>query len=223
VNSSERSTPGWPATPAAALAQLCAGNARFVGGTGVHPHQDAEHRAALAHTQRPYAVILACSDSRLAVEIIFDQGLGDLFVIRNAGHTIGPEVLGSVEYAVTVLRTPLIAVLGHASCGAVQAALETARSGTSPGGYVAAVVAGVAPSVELARSRSIDDVDGIVDVHIEHTVAELLQRSAAIAEAVRAGECNVVGMCYSLGDGQVTVVKGLAQAAQPSGQTPRSR
>ena len=89
-----------------------------------HPNQDAGHRAAVADGQHPFAVIVGCSDSRLAAEIIFDRGLGDLFVVRTAGHTAGPEVLGSVEYAVTVLGTPLVVVLGHDSCGAVQAARE---------------------------------------------------------------------------------------------------
>lgn len=212
-----------PTTPAAALAELWAGNSRFVSGTRVHPHQDAEHRAALASTQTPYAVILGCSDSRLAAEIIFDQGLGDLFVVRTAGHTIGPEVLGSIEYAVTVLRTPLVVVLGHNSCGAVQAALETLQSGTASVGYVAAVVAGVAPSVELAHRRSIDDVDGIVDVHIEHTATQLLSRSAALANAAETGDCAVVGLSYSLSDGRVKMLPAAAGSSHPAGQTPRSR
>ena len=116
--------------PARAYAELVAGNRRFVGGAPRHPNQDAGHRAAVADGQHPFAVIVGCSDSRLAAEIIFDRGLGDLFVVRTAGHTAGPEVLGSVEYAVTVLGTPLVVVLGHDSCGAVQAARESAATGT---------------------------------------------------------------------------------------------
>src|SRR5262247_2312937 len=104
-----------------ALAELRAGNDRFVTGTRVHPNQDAEHRAALANAQRPFAVVFGCSDSRLAAEIIFDRGLGDLFVVRTAGHIIGPEVLASIEYGVTILGATLVVVLGHDSCGAIQA------------------------------------------------------------------------------------------------------
>src|SRR5258705_14009494 len=110
-----------PTTPADALNELLAGNQRFVTGTRIHPHQDAEHRASLAFEQQPFAVVFGCSDSRLAAEIIFDRGLGDLFVVRTAGHIIGPEVLASIEYGVTILGAPLVVVLGHDSCGAVQA------------------------------------------------------------------------------------------------------
>src|SRR5258708_31754360 len=109
----------WPATPAAALDLLMQGNKRFVTGNRLHPHQDADRRTALAPGQRPFAVLFGCSDSRLAAEIIFDQGLGDLFVVRTAAHVVGPEVLGSIEYAIATLDTPLVAVLGHDSCGAV--------------------------------------------------------------------------------------------------------
>lgn len=217
------SEPGRPTTPAAALAELCAGNSRFVSGTRIHPNQDAEHRTTLASAQAPYGVIFGCSDSRLAAEIIFDQGLGDLFVVRTAGHTVGPEVLGSIEYAVMVLHTPLVVVLGHNSCGAVEAAAEAVRSETSPGGYIAAVTNGVAPSVRQAQRLHIEDVDGIVDVHIERTVTELPQQSALLAGAVAAGKCAVVGMSYSLSDGRVRVVSGLSNATQAAGQTPRSR
>src|SRR5437588_3728996 len=141
------------ATPEAALAELRAGNERFVAGTRIHPNQDAEHRAALASVQTPFAVVFGCSDSRLAAEIIFDRGLGDLFVVRTAGHTIGPEVLGSVEYAVTILHTPLVVVLGHSSCGAVQAARDAEAGGTRPDGHVGALVDAVIPSVRRAGAE----------------------------------------------------------------------
>src|SRR5258708_6615637 len=97
-----------PGSPADPLAELLAGNQRFVSGTRVHPHQDAEYRASLAAAQRPFAVLFGCSDSRLAAEIIFDCGLGDLFVVRTAGHIIGAEVLASIEYGVPHLRAPLL-------------------------------------------------------------------------------------------------------------------
>lgn len=193
-------------SPDQALAELWAGNHRFVTGTCNHPNQDAEHRAALADAQTPFAVVLGCSDSRLAAEIIFDRGLGDLFVVRTAGHTVGTEVLGSIEYAVTMLRVPLVVVLGHKSCGAVQAARDAVTRGVSPDGHLGAVVDAVVPSVRRANARGIDDVDGIVDVHIERTVDQVLSYSAPLAAAVDAGRCVLVGMSYHLGAGRVGVV-----------------
>src|SRR5262245_20228015 len=110
-------------TPEEALTELIAGNRRFVTGARIHPHQDAERRAAVAVLQRPFAVVFGCSDSRLAAEIIFDRGLGDLFVVRTAGHIVGGEVMASLEYGVAVLGATLVDVLGHESLGAVAATL----------------------------------------------------------------------------------------------------
>lgn len=200
-----------PSTPANALAELLAGNRRFIDGRRIHPHQNAEHRAAVAEGQSPFAVIFGCADSRLAAEIIFDRGLGDLFVVRTAGQTFGPEVLGSIEYAVAVLHTPLVVVLGHSSCGAVTAARDAASSGEKPSGHIGALVEGVLPSVEVAAERGVHDVDGIVDVHIQCTTELLLQRSRTLADAVAAGRCAVVGMSYQLAAGQVRVVTPVPQ------------
>jgi carbonic anhydrase len=204
----ERRPDGPPATPAHALAELHAGNHRFVTGTRIHPNQDAEHRAALADAQTPFAVIFGCSDSRLAAEIIFDRGLGDLFVVRTAGHTIGPEVLGSIEYAITILHTPLVLVLGHNSCGAVQAARDAVIRGTPPSGHLRAIVDAIVPSVRLASAQGIDDVNRIVDIHIQRTVDQLQDESAALATAVASGHCAVVGMSYQLGAGRAHLVTG---------------
>ncbi|MGW5669485.1 carbonic anhydrase [Micromonospora sp. NPDC003776] len=206
-----------PTTPEQALAELYAGNRRFVTGAPRHPNQDAGHRTAVADGQHPFAVIVGCSDSRLAAEIIFDRGLGDLFVVRTAGHTVGPEVLGSVEYAVTVLGTPLIVVLGHDSCGAVQAARESVRTGTSPAGHLGALVDAVAPSLLRAGREGVEDVDGIVDIHIAQTVEAMLARSAVLAEQVSAGRCGVVGMSYRLSAGEVrTVAEVPARTPKPA-------
>jgi carbonic anhydrase len=204
--SAGRQPDGSPMTPVDALVELHAGNHRFVTGTRIHPNQDAEHRTALAGAQAPFAVIFGCSDSRLAAEIIFDRGLGDLFVVRTAGHTVGPEVLGSIEYAVTILHTPLVVVLGHNSCGAVQAARDAVDHGTRTSGHLRAVVDAVVPSVHLAKTQHIDDVDGTVDIHIRRTVDQLRHHSETLAEAVAAGRCAIVGMSYQLGPGQVRVV-----------------
>ncbi|MEU4642037.1 carbonic anhydrase [Micromonospora sp. NPDC023814] len=199
-----------PGGPEQALAELQAGNRRFVTGTPRHPNQDAGHRAAVADGQHPFAVIVGCSDSRLAAEIIFDRGLGDLFVVRTAGHTVGPEVLGSVEYAVTVLRTPLVVVLGHDSCGAVQAARTADATGTSPAGHLGAVVDAVVPSLRRAAAEGVDDIDRIVDIHIAQTVEAMLDRSAVLAAEVAAGRCAVVGMSYRLAAGEARAVTAVS-------------
>ncbi|WNM41412.1 carbonic anhydrase [Micromonospora halotolerans] len=208
-----------PTTPEQALAELYAGNHRFVTGAPRHPNQDAGHRAAVADGQHPFAVIVGCSDSRLAAEIIFDRGLGDLFVVRTAGHTAGPEVLGSVEYAVTVLGTPLVVVLGHDSCGAVQAAREAVRTGTSPSGHLGAVVDAVAPSLLRAGREGVEDLDGIIDIHIAQTVEALLARSTVLADEVAAGRCLVAGLSYRLSAGEVRTVA-QAPAPAPAGAVP---
>ncbi|MER7165347.1 carbonic anhydrase [Micromonospora sp. NPDC000207] len=195
-----------PETPQEAFAELQAGNERFVDGTPRHPNQDAGHRAAVAGEQHPFAVIVGCSDSRLAAEIIFDRGLGDLFVVRTAGHTTGPEVLGSVEYAVTVLHTPLVVVLGHDSCGAVAAAGAVAAGGLRPAGHLGAVVDAVLPSLRHAAAQGIVDPAGIIDVHIAQTVNELVGDSAVLAGEIAAGRCAVVGMSYQLNAGRVRTV-----------------
>ncbi|SCE78980.1 carbonic anhydrase [Micromonospora mirobrigensis] len=193
-------------SPERALDELRAGNRRFVAGAPYHPNQDADRRAAVAGGQDPFAVILGCSDSRLAAEIIFDRGLGDLFVVRTAGHTAGPEVLGSVEYAVSVLHTPLVVVLGHDSCGAVQAARQAVATGTQPPGHLGAVVDAVLPSLRRAAEAGVEEIDEIVDIHIAQTVQALLTNSATLAEAVAAGRCAVVGMSYRLSAGEARTV-----------------
>ncbi|WP_025616894.1 carbonic anhydrase [Salinispora cortesiana] len=206
-----------PVGPRAAVAELHAGNRRFAAGTPGRPHQDVGRRVALAEGQQPFAVVLGCSDSRLAVELIFDRGLGDLFVVRTAGHAVGPEVLGSIEYAVTALGAPLVVVLGHESCGAVQAARSAEATGAPVAGHLRAVVEAVLPSVRRAEAAGITDLDRIVDQHVQQTVAVLLDRSAAVAAAVAAGTCAVVGMSYQLTTGAVRTVTevGLAASSTP--------
>jgi len=191
-----------PATPSEALHELLAGNERFVTGTRVHPHQDAERRTAVAETQQPFAVVFGCSDSRLAAEIIFDRGLGDLFVVRTAGHIVGPEVSASIEYGVLVLGAPLLVVLGHDSCGAVLAAHQ-ALSGVAPppSEGLRPIVEGIRPSLQPWT----DDLDAVSTTHVRSTVDDLCGCSG-IEEAVVAGRCAVVGMTYRLAEGRVTVV-----------------
>ncbi|OLZ62779.1 carbonic anhydrase [Streptomyces sp. IMTB 2501] len=204
-------------TPRGAFELLLAGNQRFVADAPEHPNQDAARRAEIAPSQQPFAVLFGCSDSRLAAEIIFDRGLGDLFVVRTAGHVTGPEVLGSIEYGVDVLGCPLVVVLGHDSCGAVGAACAALENGMTPGGYIRDVVERVTPSVLAARAAGQVEPEEILAEHIRHTVDLLLDRSRVLAEKVAAGQAAVVGLCYRLADGSAQLVasRGL-DAAVPA-------
>jgi carbonic anhydrase len=198
-----------PATPGQALAELHAGNHRFVTGTRVHPNQDAEHRAAMAEAQRPFAAIFGCSDSRLAAEIIFDRGLGDLFVVRTAGHVLGPEVLGSIEYAVATFDLPLIAVLGHDGCGAIAAALESLAGGPTPVGSIRDVVERVTLGMLPVLDEALLDPEVAVEEHIRYTTELLAGRSPLIAERLAQGRLGVVGLAYRLVEGSVRRIAAL--------------
>ncbi|MFF7730901.1 carbonic anhydrase [Streptomyces sp. NPDC008001] len=204
-------------TPSDAFELLLAGNRRFVAGTPEHPNQDAVRRAETAPGQQPFAVLFGCSDSRLAAEIIFDRGLGDLFVVRTAGHVMGPEVLGSIEFGVEVLGCPLVVVLGHDSCGAVGAACAALEDGMTPTGYVRDVVERVTPSVLAARAAGRVEPEEILAEHIRHTADLLLDRSRVLADKVAAGRTAVVGLRYRLADGsaELVVSRGL-DAAVPT-------
>ncbi|MFE5620550.1 carbonic anhydrase [Streptomyces virginiae] len=201
-------------TPRDAFELLMAGNQRFVSGASEHPNQDAARRAETAPSQQPFAVLFGCSDSRLAAEIIFDRGLGDLFVVRTAGHVAGAEVLGSIEFGVSVLEAPLVVVLGHDSCGAVAAACSALENGQTPGGFVRDVVERVTPSVLAARAAGRETADEILAEHIEHTVDLLLERSRVLAERVADGRLGMVGLSYRLADGsaQLVAARGLDAA-----------
>ncbi|MFF5437535.1 carbonic anhydrase [Streptomyces achromogenes] len=198
-------------TPRDAFELLMAGNQRFVAGTPEHPNQDAVRRTETAPSQQPFAVLFGCSDSRLAAEIIFDRGLGDLFVVRTAGHVAGTEVLGSIEFGAAVLNAPLVVVLGHDSCGAVAAARSALENGQTPGGFVRDVVERVTPSVLAARAAGRESAEEILAEHIENTVDLLLERSRVLAERVADGRLGVVGLSYRLADGsaQLVAARGL--------------
>ncbi|MEO8816438.1 MAG: carbonic anhydrase [Mycobacterium sp.] len=191
--------------PVSAWRALKEGNERFVAGRPAHPSQSIECRAALADGQEPTAVVFGCGDSRVAAEIIFDQGLGDMFVVRTAGHVIDFAVLGSIEFAVSVLNVPLIVVLGHDSCGAVKAAVSALDDGVVPGGYLRDVVERVTSSILLGRRDGLTTVDEFETRHVNETVAQLKARSTVIAEGVADGSLAIVGVTYHLVDGRVTL------------------
>jgi carbonic anhydrase len=209
-------------TPArAALERLLAGNRRFVDGTAQNPHQDVARRAELATGQRPFAVIFGCSDSRVAAEIVFDQGLGDLFVVRTAGQTVGAEVLGSIEYGVVVLGAALVVVLGHDGCGAVRAAVEAHDTGDTPPGFLRDLVERLVPEVRAAHARGETDVDEIGRAHVLGTADRLVQRSRLLAERVAAGEAAVVGLRYALAEGRAEIIEPDRRGEPvPSGRRP---
>lgn len=192
-------------SPTSAWKALKEGNDRFVAGEPEHPSQGIERRAVLAEGQNPTAVLFGCGDSRVAAEIIFDQGLGDMFVVRTAGHIIDSAVLGSIEFAVVVLNVPLIVVLGHDSCGAVKAALSALDDGAVPGGYLRDVVERVTPSILLGRNDGLSSVDEFETRHVNETATQLMARSTAIAERVAAGSLAIAGVTYRLADGQVVL------------------
>lgn len=181
------------------------GNERFVTGQPEHPSQSVEHRASLAAGQKPTVALFGCGDSRVAAELIFDQGLGDMFVVRTAGHVIDSAVLGSIEFAVAVLGVPLIVILGHDSCGAVKATLTALDDGVLPGGYVRDVVERVTPSILLGRREGLKRPDEFEARHVVETGTQLVSRSTTIAEKVAAGELAIVGATYHLADGKVAL------------------
>ena len=156
-----------PLTADEALARLMEGNQRFVSGRAIHPNQTVERRAALAGGQTPIAIVLTCSDSRVAPELYFDQGLGDLFVIRNAGNVLDDHALGSMEYAVDHLHVPLILVVGHGKCGAVSAAV----AGAHAPGHIQSIVDSIAPVVDGIKDQPGDKLDNAVRANARH-VAE---------------------------------------------------
>ncbi|MDQ2872739.1 MAG: carbonic anhydrase [Candidatus Eremiobacteraeota bacterium] len=174
------------------LDALLAGNARFSKGSA------AITAAKLALGQTPFAVVLACSDSRVPVEIIFDRGPGELFVIRNAGNIVSDESLGSIEYAVDVLRTPLIVVLGHSGCGAVAAAIERVRNGATFPGHISTLVAAIVPAAAAVRNGDGDWHARAVAANIRASVDTIVRRSTIVERAVREGGATIAGAVYDL-------------------------
>jgi len=203
-----------PYTPAEAWSALLEGNRRFVAGEMEHPSQGVDHRTELSVAQNPFAVVFGCSDSRVAAEIIFDRGLGEIFVVRTAGHVVDTTVLGSIEYGVEVLGASLVVVLGHDSCGAVLAAAQALTTGVMPTGFVRAIVDRVIPSIVTTPDESrpgsghltVPSPELLGREHLRHTVDMLLSYSAALSAAVAEGRCAVVGMEYTLAQGEARTV-----------------
>jgi carbonic anhydrase len=192
-----------------ALKRLREGNQRFVSGQGtVDWSMDSPHLAALVGGQSPFAVVLGCSDSRVPVELVFGQGPGDLFVIRVAGHVVGPSQLESVEFAAGKLGTPLVVVLGHTHCGAVLATLEELMRSDGPSGALPTLVGHIRPAVEpLVGSRPEAEADDLmgeaVPAHVRASAARLREGSGLLRTLVDREALRVVGAQYSLETGEV--------------------
>lgn len=190
-------------SPEQAWKRLEEGNARFVAGKAEHPNQTADRRLALASGQKPWAIILTCADSRLAPELFFDQGLGDLFVLRNAGNILDDHILGSMEYAIEHLHVGLIVVVGHEKCGAVSAAVA---GGKAPG-HIHSVVEAIAPAVEQVRGLPGDKVDNAVRANAQRVARILTHAEPILKPAISGGQLKVVAVRYALGSGKVEILK----------------
>ncbi len=200
-------------TPESVWRDLKEGNARFMQDQSARPHQDLTRREKLTHGQHPAAVILACSDSRVPVEIIFDQGLGDIFVIRTAGEITDLSVLASLEFAVASLGVQLVCVLGHESCGAVKAAKSALDGGELPGGFQRVLVEKVTPSLLAARRDGQTTLDDFERRHVAEIVEHIIDRSPEIGSRLNDGRLGVAGLRYRLRDGhaETVVLKGVSE------------
>jgi carbonic anhydrase len=201
-------TPARP-KPEAVLEQLLQGNRRFVEGRPLHPRRSPRDFAALAEGQAPDAVIVGCADSRVAPELVFDQGVGDLFVVRIAGNIVsgaGPTVKGSIEYAVAELGARLILVLGHSGCGACKAAIEHIEANDPLPGAIGDLINPIRPVVRMVASHPGDKLTNVINANVKEGVKRLKGLEPILAKLVNAGELKVVGGSYQLSTGKVELL-----------------
>ena len=192
-------------TPDEALTLMKEGNARYVSGAPLRPHlTGAERRAALAQAQKPFCVLVGCSDSRVSPELLFGRGLGDLFIVRNAGNVVDLAAMGSIEYGVAVLGAPLVVVLGHERCGAVHAAVKVVEEDATYPGSIGQMIEPIIPAVLRARR---DGTDDLLDRSVKGNVARIVERlrttEQMLQEPQREGKLKIVGAYYDLDDGDV--------------------
>jgi carbonic anhydrase len=188
-----------------ALQKLMEGNARFASGNLTHPDQSADRLSELVSGQHPFAVVVGCSDSRVPPEVVFDQGLGDIFAVRTAGEVMDNVTLASIEYAVEHLNVPLIVVMGHDSCGAVTAVVN---GGEAPG-HLGSLVNYIQPAVDEARAAGSEDqlLDNSINNNVNNIVEELKTPQPILSEAVSEGKLKVVGARYHLDSGIVEILE----------------
>jgi len=200
ANLSTGQNAGEKITADSVLAELKTGNKHHVAHRYQHPHETLDRQRQLVSGQHPHAEILSCSDSRVPPEIVFDQGLGDLFIIRVAGNVASDTEIGSLEYGAEHLHIPLLVVLGHESCGAVTAAVQ----GGPPEGHIAALVDLIKPAVEKTRGMPGDPVANTVRINVEMVVKQLRSSTPILSELVAHGKLRIVGAVYSIETGSVT-------------------
>jgi len=188
----------------AVIAELKAGNAHFLAKKFVHPHQTSARQKELASGQHPHCAILTCADSRVPPEILFDQGLGDMFDVRVAGNIAGDAEIASLEYAAEHLHVPLVVVMGHTHCGAVSAAVE---GGELPG-KLPSLVAALRPAVDQAAHEPGDRVENAVRDNVIHVVNQLRAARPVLSELTAAGKLRIVGAVYALDTGKVEWIEG---------------
>ena len=192
-------------SPDAALERLMRGNARYV--EGVSKRHDFKHeREALSAGQNPFAAVLSCADSRIAPEYCFDTARGDVFVCRVAGNFASDDIIASFEYAVEVLNTPLIMVLGHGACGAVDATIKSLKDNTVLPGHLPSLVTALAPAVKAVSQHQGNPLDNAIRQNVIDNVAKLKSATPILSAAVEQGKLKVVGGIYRLGDGRVDMV-----------------
>ncbi|HEY9832147.1 MAG TPA: carbonic anhydrase [Stenomitos sp.] len=191
-----------PPNPDAALKRLMDGNQRFVTQKIKHPDQSKARMKEVAQAQHPFATVLSCADSRVAPEILFDEGIGDLFDVRVAGNIVIPEVLGSIEYAVEILGTPVLMVLGHERCGAVTAAVQGERLPGHMGSFVKAIK----PVISKTKGQAGDPVDNAVVANVQYQIEKLKRSSTILSARSQDGKLKIVGGRYDLDSGEVILI-----------------
>lgn len=185
-----------------ALERLLAGNQRYAAMQQLHPRQTTFRREALVDGQNPIAAVLSCSDSRVPSELIFDQGLGDLFIVRTAGHTMDNLVLASLEYAVFALHVPLVMVLGHGQCGAVTAVMKAQELP----GHMPQLAAHLRPALENVNPDAANSIDEAIRANTRYTAAELGRTSPIFSQALRQDQVRVASAYYDMGTGRVEIL-----------------
>jgi carbonic anhydrase len=191
-----------PLSHTQALERLLVGNRRYVAMRQLHPRQTLSQRQKLVEGQHPFAVVLSCSDSRVPSELIFDQGLGDLFIVRTAGHVVNDLVLASIEYAVFALEVPLVLVLGHSQCGAVAAVM----GGQMLPGHLPGLADYLRPALAGVNTQAENGVEQAVQANVRYTAAYLLAHSAVLQAAAAADRLRVAAGYYELNTGAVQLL-----------------
>jgi carbonic anhydrase len=191
-----------PVSPDAAIKRLIEGNQRFIDGKRLNPNQSKLRLQETSVAQYPFAAILGCADSRVPAEIVFDQGLGDLFVVRVAGNVASQTAIGSLEFATAVLGAQSIMVLGHARCGAVSAAIK----GDPLPGRIGVFVEEIKPAVESVRNKTGNLEENSIIANVQYQVRKLSESSTILAKLIKEGKLKIVGGRYDLATGKVTML-----------------